>query len=151
MGIQMPLFELYQASMLGRMSALTSKERSQVPEEAIDWTVETTIPDKVLDSVQVPACPPPQKHLRQVLLTGSAGFLGSEILMALVNDKNIAKIYCIAVPVEARDKMRSNEKVVTYSGSLLTPNLGLSASEVAFLQPNVDQIIHAGAQGHCLK
>ncbi|PKX89195.1 lovastatin nonaketide synthase [Aspergillus novofumigatus IBT 16806] len=150
MGVQMPLHDLYQASTLGKMAAMTSKERSQVLTETIDWAAETLIPAHVLNAAQAPASPAPRRHQRHVVLTGSTGFLGSEILGALMNDNDVAKIHCIAVPADARHKLPSYAKVIVYLGSLLSSNLGLSGREVAFLQSNVDQIIHAGAQGHCL-
>ena len=150
MGIELPLHELYQASTLRRMAALANNERSQLKAETIDWVAETQVPGQVLEAAQPAASPTPQIHNRQILLTGSTGFLGSEILEQLLGDDDIAKIHCVAVPADAKQKLPSSPKIVVYVGSLLSPDLGLSKSELTLLQTNVDQIIHAGAQGHCL-
>ncbi len=150
MGIALPLHELYRASTLRRMAAITSNQRSQLVAETIDWEAETSIPTIVLDAAKFRALPAPRQTQRRVLLTGATGFLGSEILKALISDGDIAQIYCIALPADAKSKLPSSTKMKVYSGSLLSPNLGLSEKEVSFLQSDIDQIIHAGAQGHCL-
>ena len=150
MGIQLPLHELYQASTLRKMAAITSNQRSQLAAEVIDWEAETLIPASVLDAAKARALPVPQQNQRHVLLTGATGFLGSEILKALISDENIVQIHCIAVPADAKDKLPSSTKLTAYFGSLLSPDLGLSRKETSFLQSSIDQIIHAGAQGHCL-
>ena len=150
MGIQLPLHELYQASTLRKMAATTSDQRSQLVAETIDWEAETSIPTIVLGAVKAQPSPPPQENQRHVLLTGATGFLGSEILKALMSDENVAQIHCIAVPADAKHELPSSTKMTAYFGSLLSPNLGLSGKEASFIQSNIDQIIHAGAQGHCL-
>ena len=150
MGIQLPLHELYQASTLRKMAATTSNQRSQLVAETIDWEAETSIPAIVLGAVKAQPSPAPRQVQRHVLLTGATGFLGSEILKALMSDKNIAQIHCIAVPADAKHELPSSTKITAYFGSLLSSNLGLSGKEASFIQSNIDQIIHAGAQGHCL-
>ena len=150
MGVQLPLHELYQASTLRRMAATTSNQRSQLVAEAIDWVAETSIPTNILEAAKVQSSPPPRKNQRHVLLTGATGFLGSEILKELMSDENIAQIHCIAIPADKKHKFVSSTKVTAYFGSLLSSTLGLTGKEASFLQSNIDQIIHAGAQGHCL-
>ncbi|KAL3477706.1 lovastatin nonaketide synthase [Aspergillus californicus] len=153
MGIDVPLQDLYYSSTLGKMAAMTSKERSQLAVETIDWDEETMIPSGILDlALQDPSKvgSPIRQHNREVVLTGATGFLGSEILTHLMENEDIDRVHCIAVPVDTRDKIPPSPKVVIYPGSLLSPTLGLSPSEVAFLQEHANQIIHAGAQGHCL-
>ena len=83
-------------------------------------------------------------------MTGSTGFLGSLILENFLKDSDIVQVLCIAVPKADRHKLPTDSKISVYTGSLLSPSLGLSDSEVVFLQANVDQFVHAGAQGHCL-
>jgi len=158
MGVQMALQDLYQASTLSRMAKLTSNERSQLVAEEIDWDVETAIPGHVLRVAEryataTAASPPaavPKSTDRVVLLTGATGFIGSEILRHLISDGDIAEIHCVAVPEDAQQKVPSSEKVKIYTGSLLNPSLGLTRKEQEYLQNKTDQIIHAGAQGHCL-
>lgn len=150
MGAQIELRDLYSASTLRKMAAMSSAERSQLVPDAIDWVQEMAIPESILS---VPRAPVPallRQKQREVGLTGATGFLGGEILSALLAHDDFAKIHCIAVPSNKRNKLPSHNKVVPYYGTLLSPNLGLSKSEIITLQDNMDQIIHAGALGHCL-
>ncbi|KAI1387791.1 lovastatin nonaketide synthase [Hypoxylon trugodes] len=150
MGVQMPLQDLYQASTLRRMAKLTSNQRSQLVEEAIDWDAETSIPDYVLEAAQTHISPRPRQNKRSVVLTGATGFIGSEVLRHLIKDDNVSEIHCIAVAPDAKHKVLLDDKVIIYEGSLLSPRLGLTRREQDELQAKTDQIIHAGAQGHCL-
>ncbi|XXG98991.1 hypothetical protein Hte_005324 [Hypoxylon texense] len=151
-GVPVPLQHLYQASTLGKMAALISTGRSQLCAEEISWDLESDVPDHILEALHESSSQPaPLRHEgRLVLLTGATSFLGSEILAALLNDDDVSRIYCIAVPEEALPKLPQNSKITAYTGSLTSPTLGLSAAEVAHLQSNTDQIIHADARGHCL-
>jgi aspyridone synthetase (hybrid polyketide synthase/nonribosomal peptide synthetase) len=153
MGVQIPLHELYRASTLCRMAALASHERSLVVEEAIDWEQETAIPpetQRVLHCVSNTPSLSPSSHLR-ILLTGATGFLGSEILRALIAEQDVVEIHCIAVPIEKQQTLLDlSNKLTVYTGSLLSPTLGLSSTEQHLLQTNMHCIIHAGSQGHCL-
>lgn len=150
MGIHMQLHELYQASTLRRMAAATSQERSQLAPEAIDWTAETAIPGRFLVNPQGVAASKPRQHDRRVLLTGSTDFLGSLVLERLLQDEHVSQVLCIAVPSAALHTVPTHPKIKNYLGSLQSTSLGLTGGEIDFLQTNVDQIIHAGAQGHCL-
>ena len=150
MGVDLALHELYQASTLRKMAAISSSERSQLVTETINWAAETKIPSDWSSVVQAQAPSPPRHQRRQVLLTGSTGFLGSEIYKALIDDKNVAQIYCIAVPADTQHKVPGNNKTTVYTGSLFSPRLGLSEKEVSMLQSKISQIIHAGVLGHCL-
>ncbi|RYP45085.1 hypothetical protein DL768_008516 [Monosporascus sp. mg162] len=152
MGVQMPLQNLYQASTLRNMAAVTSHERGQLLVETIDWAAETEIPAGLLDPIPDLPMPSsgPRLRRRRVLLTGSAGFLGSEILKCLITSDDVSHVYCVAISADQLHAIPESEKITKYAGSLLSPNLGLLSSDVQFLRSEVDQIIHAGAQGHCL-
>ena len=150
MGIHMHLHELYQASTLRKMAAAASHERSQLARDSINWDDETEIPSKYLGKQQTADSTAPRRHQRRVAMTGSTGFLGSLILENFLKDSDIVQVLCIAVPKADRHKLPTDSKISVYTGSLLSPSLGLSDSEVVFLQANVDQFVHAGAQGHCL-
>lgn len=152
-GVSMSIMELYQASTLSRMAAhISAKKGEQLPHnEAIDWILETAVPDAIL------ATPRREHGLRQikgrnreVLLTGAMSFLGGAILASLLEDASVSQIHCIAVPPQSQATLPESEKVVSYTGSLLTPTLGLSEAECVKLRLSVDLIIHAGANGHCL-
>ena len=152
-GVSMSIMELYQASTLSRMAAhISAKKVEQLPHnEAIDWIVETAVPDAILVT-------PRREHgLRQikdrdreVLLTGATSFLGGAVLASLLEDASVSQIHCIAVPPESQATLPESEKVISYTGSLLTHSLGLSEAECIKLRSSVDLIIHGGANGHCL-
>lgn len=152
-GVMLSLQELYQAPTLKMMAAAMSNERGLVSGEQIDWDAETSIAADMWAATQLPAASPtPLRRKRQVLLAGATSFLGGEILRQLMVDEEVGKIHCIAIPEDEYNKLPSDGhgKMVVYSGSLLSSTLGLSKKEVAFLQSNVDQIIHAAVQGHCM-
>ncbi|KAM7215919.1 lovastatin nonaketide synthase [Rhypophila decipiens] len=163
MGISMELHRLYAASTLSKMAVALSQQRECVVPDAIDWLKETSVPGQVLEYVDAALTDSndsgtmmssvPRSTNRQVILTGSTGFLGGEILKVLVASPDVSKIHCIAVADRLKDKLPSaaaDAKVIIYSGSLSSPSLGLSQHDIKTFQSNADQIIHAGAQGHCL-
>ncbi|RNJ56851.1 putative Hybrid PKS-NRPS biosynthetic cluster [Verticillium nonalfalfae] len=155
MGVLLPLQDLYQATTLRKMAAAMHQERGQLTEETIDWKLETAIPDSVLENANgQPSSPPPKSHDRQVLLTGAGSFLGSEILTQLLKNDDVAKIHCVAVSDDEREKLSSQDdgsgRMIIYAGSLMSPTLGLSGTERALLRTAIDQIIHAAVQGHCM-
>ncbi|KAK8102501.1 PKS-NRPS protein [Apiospora sp. TS-2023a] len=151
LGVSVSIRQLYSAPTLRQMAARIGDEYAT--DEDIDWGVETAIPDSLLAAAEtIPRRPrtPTNKNL-QVLLTGAAMVLGNAVLHALLHTPAVAKIHCIAVtPDDEAQIPTSNEKIVTYPGSLSSPALGLSPSECAALQSRVDIVIHAGAAGHCL-
>ncbi|KUJ09018.1 lovastatin nonaketide synthase [Mollisia scopiformis] len=153
MGIGIPLHELYRCSTLRAMAAVTNEERGRLVTQTIDWELETSIdpvPEHVLAANGSTNPVLTLRNQRRIVLTGATGFLGSEILTVLMDDNEVATIYCIAVPADARHRIPVDPKVVVHTGSLSSPNLGLSRSEMAILEGNIDQIIHADSQGHCL-
>lgn len=152
LGIAISIRELYQASTLGRMAAqISTKKEQQTPEEDIDWDLET----RFSGSTAFNTCPSeelkPIKHFdREVLLTGSETFLGSEILQSLLKDLNVRRIHCVAVSPQGQKGIPGSEKIVVHKGSLQDASLGLSQIDIVRLQSCIDLIIHAGAVGHCL-
>lgn len=150
MGILIPLHTLYGASTLRKMTALASEGRSRLQENDIDWDAETALPDAILDITPGQATSSSKRPRRNVVLTGATGFLGGEILTALLGDEDVTKIYCVAVSEEQIHRLPEDDRIVVHTGSLLSPHLGLSAKAVADLRACVNQIIHAGANGHCL-
>ncbi|KAI1873032.1 uncharacterized protein JN550_003285 [Neoarthrinium moseri] len=149
-GVQLPLKDLYQASTLRNMAVVTSHERGDLIVDMIDWEAETGIQDEVLSSAGALITHAPKRTQRQVLLTGATGFLGFEILAKLLEDDDVSHVHCIAVNPDHASKLPKSDKITVYTGSLLSPTLGLSSRDMERLQQDVDQIIHAGAQGHCL-
>ncbi|KAL4734223.1 lovastatin nonaketide synthase [Aspergillus similis] len=164
MGVEASLQDLYRLSSLGKMAALMSDERSRLLADAIDWSAETDIPQHVqtvIDTASVNTQTGAQfgyagtlSQTREVVLTGATGFLGSEILRALLHDPSVSHVHCIAVNPGDQEQIQKvsggSSRVSLYMGSLLSPTLGLSTDQIQNIQGRMSQIIHAGAQGHCL-
>ncbi|KAI1501083.1 hypothetical protein F5X99DRAFT_212343 [Biscogniauxia marginata] len=139
------------------MARVTGQEKSQLVTDTFNWEAEAEIPSHVLEAARsqdTSVSSLPRYHHRQIVLTGVTGFLGSEIFRYLIKDDDVAKkkkkIHCVEVPPTSKHKLPSDNKVVAHVGSLLSPNLGQAQSELQELQSCLDQVIHAGAQGHCL-
>ncbi|KAJ4299259.1 hypothetical protein N0V90_004503 [Kalmusia sp. IMI 367209] len=150
MGVAIGLGDLYQSSTLRNIAAASDRGRIRLVSEAINWKEETSVTQETFTVIHNEGSSPPKQTKRVVVLTGATGFLGSHILVALSTHPDIAKIHCIAVPADAQHQLQPSSKVLVYQGSLASPNFGLSSSDLATLKLSMDQIVHAGAQGHCL-
>ncbi|KAK8024536.1 polyketide synthase [Apiospora rasikravindrae] len=124
--------------------------RTQLPFRNIDWKAETGIPGELLDMELSPITTLANQDQRNVILTGATSFLGGEILNQLIKDLDVANIYCVAVAAHDRHRIPTLARVTVYTGSLMSPDFGLSNKAITDLRSRVDQIIHAGASGHCL-
>ncbi|KAE8393394.1 putative polyketide synthase [Aspergillus alliaceus] len=153
-GISVSTRELYSASTLRQMAArIESQREDQLTEnEDINWERETEIPVDLMAAVRGTTRPLSTAVTKdiEVLLTGATGFLGASILNALLGDPAIGKVHCVAIIPNELDKLPESNKIMSYTGSLSLPQLGLTPSECVALQSDVDVIIHAGANGHCL-
>ncbi|KAI1759966.1 hypothetical protein GGR53DRAFT_110639 [Hypoxylon sp. FL1150] len=97
--LRISIDQLFAASRLGRMSMLLlerqGSDESQAIDEQIDWDEETAVPSDLtvpsnlgLVENSVPT--------GLIVLTGSTGFLGKEILRRLIIDDQVTRVYCIA-------------------------------------------------------
>ncbi|KAJ4163171.1 hypothetical protein LMH87_004915 [Akanthomyces muscarius] len=156
MGVLVPTQKLYRACTLRDMSAvIQSQKGSQEHDEEINWEEETSWKQTQLHELSQLVSHREAKtgdnSGAHILLTGANSFLGTAILDTLVKNEAVAGVYCIAILPDEVDKVpSSNDKVVTYAGSLSLPTLGLDNAQRADLQNTVDVVIHAGANGHCL-
>lgn len=119
----------------------------------IDWAVETALPESFNQSVRALEVPASKSRRPGgnlvVLLTGSTGHLGRHLLLRLVSDSRISKIYCAAVresrvTPEQRLFIHS-ENLIFRSSDLGLPSLGLADGELTDLASEFDLIIHSGA------
>lgn len=151
LGVAISLTELYQASTLRTMSARIHAKREQQPSlPEIVWDVETAVPDSMLFDHKSNKWQTIKTINREVLLTGSYSFLGTEILKSLINDPSVRRVHCVAIPTNKEKGLPVSDKIVIYHGALQDPLLGLTQTDCATLQESIDLIIHAGAVGHCL-
>ncbi|KAJ5710314.1 polyketide synthase [Penicillium malachiteum] len=150
LGISVSTRELYSAPSLREMAARIGSESAQ--DKDIDWSVETAIPDHLITASKEKSkvARVPAKDALKVLLTGAASVLGNSVLHALLQDTAVDQVHCIAVSPDDEERILISDKVIAYPGNLAASDLGLSSSEVATLQSNIDIVIHAGANGHCL-
>nr|ALQ32891.1 putative polyketide synthase [Fusarium poae] len=149
---------LYQASTLRGMAQAIEKLRQEKAtediESEIDWDAETAIPQwlvRQLDestSSQKSRAPKPKGI--EIMMTGATGFLGGHLLQSLLASDSVSKVHCIAIPADDETSLPHNDKVQHYTGSLLSPTLGLTSDQCEELVNSVDVIIHAGSNGHCL-
>ena len=103
-----------------------------------------------------------QSKIKNVLLTGSTGFLGRYLLDALLSYTD-ANIYCLVRAknaAEIKDKLNqklresdlvfNKERIYLVLGDLHAENLGIADDELRFLEENIDSIYHCGAFVHHL-
>lgn len=90
---------------------------------------------------------------KTVVITGSTGFLGKELLTRMVADEEIEKIYAIAVRKLKSDlpAIFSDPKVEVHGGDLGAPLLGLSEDTAQEIFSVADSAIHNGADVSFLK
>ncbi|KAK0120184.1 polyketide synthase [Cadophora gregata] len=148
---------LYQTSTLREMAKCIEVQRHELGariEQFIDWPTETAIPSWLLEDISNLASSTTilsrKKDGIEVLLTGATSFLGSRLLRAFVRSAVVRKVHCVAVLGDDQHLLCQDEKVHSYTGSLLSSTLGLSISEKKNLEQTIDVVIHAGSNGHCL-
>ncbi|KAJ5512159.1 HC-toxin synthetase [Penicillium fimorum] len=131
-----------------------------------DWDLEAAIPQSLDDELQLSVTsglhrqndPRINNIGIEIVLTGSTGHLGGEILRQLVARADIRRVHCVAVrrPDQLAIpnwsthgnfdwKTLFDQKVKVYQGNLSMPRIGLSNDEEATIMSNCRAIIHCGA------
>ncbi|KAE8149917.1 hypothetical protein BDV25DRAFT_120086 [Aspergillus avenaceus] len=145
-GVSIPLAELFQVSTLETLAARLAGDKSAESNEIV-WDEET-----ILDATLPPAI---ARHLQgypendlSVVLTGSTGFLGREIVRQLIAEPNISTIHCLAIRPgrSLPDDLVASSKVVVHTGDLAAKRLGLSETEAKEIFSSAAAIIHNGAE-----
>ena len=144
-GVSVPLAELFQASTLESLASRIDGDTT-AQSDIIVWGEETA-----LDASLPPAIPRGQDHSENgvsVILTGSTGFLGREIVRQLVAAPRISRIHCLAVrPGRTLPKeLVASTKVAVHTGDLAAERLGLSVSQAKEIFSCAAAIIHNGAE-----
>lgn len=89
-----------------------------------------------------------------VLLTGTTGFLGGEMLKQLEADPRVKTIHCVAIRTKAFEKVRAPPHTIKtkyHAGDLAAPFLGLPGTTFTTLISSVTHIFHVGATVSFLK
>lgn len=170
-GVKLSMESLFQFSKLGQMAARIESTRRQTnsdkfEEEAsqpltnplstaaalgeIDWEAETAVSeDMVIPQTDVESRKSSSSSSgKTILLTGSTELMGGRILQQLVDDSQVAKVHCVAVPTPGA--LEEHPKVEAHIGKLSMPNLNLDEAEMERLADEVDVILHAGVEGSFL-
>ncbi|MGQ0779275.1 MAG: thioester reductase domain-containing protein [Pseudonocardiales bacterium] len=96
--------------------------------------------------------------VKSVFLTGASGFLGTYLLHELLTSTD-ASLYCLVRAKDAagaEERLRSSlskyaktpdsfERIIPIPGDLASVRFGLSESEYALLESQINYVIHAGA------
>jgi amino acid adenylation domain-containing protein/thioester reductase-like protein len=155
-GVSMSVVDILRSKTIAELAAIIQSQRNgatsgKLPlqiEEMVDWHTEAALSLGMHDLAVASAAKVRDKPI-EILLTGSTGFLGNRILQKLVSSQDVSRIHCVAVRLEGQGTSRMNpvqsEKVITYTGDLELPRLGLSDDEYRLLE-TCDAIIHCGAQ-----
>ncbi|GKZ24851.1 putative Hybrid PKS-NRPS biosynthetic cluster [Aspergillus brasiliensis] len=152
-----PLAELFQntslESLAQRLDSMGAAETAAAAHNGLDWAAETALSPALL-SVQASDCESPE--LREVVLTGSTGYLGQCLLQHLVASPHVSRVHCIAVRPTGEGLGRQapamkSDKVVIHAGDLSAPRLGLSEEAATQIFGACHAIIHCGADVSFMK
>ncbi|OOQ90641.1 putative hybrid NRPS/PKS enzyme [Penicillium brasilianum] len=152
-GILIPLPILFESSTLGGMATRIKTDQTEPSHgPLLDWEQETQLSAEIAALGEKAR----QAHrqintVRVVALTGATGFLGKTILDQLLEDRNIDKVYCLAVRSGRGAALPRSPKIEIHEGDLSLPALGLDNATAARLFKDTDAIIHNGADVSFLK
>ncbi|KAH7043968.1 polyketide synthase [Macrophomina phaseolina] len=161
-GAQLRLIDVMDAASLAGMARAiddaTGGAQQQSPTTAttIDWAAEAAVPGDLATKIHLPAStastPPKKSTDLTIVLTGATGLLGRNLLKHLAADPRVKRIYAVAVrpspsssaaPVSRIPLL--SDKLVTKSGDLTLPLLGLSPADAAALAAEADVFVHVAA------
>ncbi|KAI1344561.1 hypothetical protein F5Y15DRAFT_411391 [Xylariaceae sp. FL0016] len=138
---KLSLVDLFSAVTLGAQAA---KIDAAEPADNVDWATETAVDAAIVAAAGARSHIPVKTSGQKVIVTGSTGLVGRNLVQALTASEKVSEIHCVAVRSRNREGVNSS-KVKVYPGDLAAPRLGLSEQDFEFLASNADLIIHAGA------
>jgi amino acid adenylation domain-containing protein/thioester reductase-like protein len=146
-------------TLRGFSKATQDARTGRLTARGADARVNFTAEARLTDPVHVDAGPSPDwKRPREILLTGSTGFLGLYLLRELLT-ATTARVHCLVRADGAADVRRrieqaaerycidglATDRIVPLAGDLAKPNLGLDPGTFGELARTIDVIHHAGA------
>lgn len=170
-GVKIPLIDFFQSSTLSTMTARIQNNDIAtgeiIPGIKVDWNADVAalplnlgppFPDppetEVLTNGNMKVNRARDGGLR-IMLTGSTGFLGTEILRLLADNPAVLEIHFVAIRPKPDGLPRhvavSTSKVFEYAGDLSEARLGLSEQTFRRLAATMDLVIHNGASVSFLK
>ncbi|KAF8856698.1 putative hybrid NRPS/PKS enzyme [Acephala macrosclerotiorum] len=155
-GVEIPLASLFEHSTLGGMAGKIESlpGGAALEDPVVNWELETTLPLEFASLARGNSVISQSSNpVRVVILTGATGFLGQAILAELLEDRNVEKVYCIAVrSSQSRNSLLNKSwKVEVHSGDLSLPNLAIDEATIDRVFSEADTIIHNGADVSFLK
>lgn len=154
-GVELPLAVVFEVSTIAGLAQKIDQARGDgLTASALDLAADARLGDGIRPQ---PALPP--VAFGQVFLTGATGFVGSQILGALLRDTE-ARIVCLVramSPGAARTRLRrtlaarqlaglwDDRRVEVLLGDLGEPDLGIDEDGVAIIRDECDAIFHCGA------
>ncbi|KAL7941108.1 putative PKS-NRPS protein [Trichoderma barbatum] len=151
-GLSPSIQELFgQSTLEGMASLIEGKSSSDDLNQQLDWEAEATL--LPVDTYQHSGEVSPTGPTKVVVLTGATGFLGRHLLERLLRNKDIEKVYCVAVRKSASElpSMFKDQRVEVFQGDLGVANLGLSIVQAQRIFSTADVIIHNGADVSFMK
>lgn len=152
--LSIPIPQLFGASTLRGMACLVEKQDAPAP-EPLDWDEESSLTPEIREHLHsTPSLVLPEKS-GIIVLTGSTGYLGHALLLALITDPGIREVRCIGVRDttnfhrrlgDARVSTEAKAKVHAHGGDLKQPRIGLSEEDARRIFAVADCIIHNGAE-----
>lgn len=147
--VPIPVRELFGTSTL---RAMASSVDAATAVSAIDWEIETAL-DGISEDVaaHLTLANPVKTSGMTVVLTGATGYLGRNILKALLGNPAVSTVHCVAVRDETRvprfeaQSSPTTAQIVVHKGNLGAPLLGLSTADFDKLAEEADVLIHSGA------
>ncbi|KAJ6020506.1 hypothetical protein N7540_006010, partial [Penicillium herquei] len=154
LGVSISLTQLFEASTLQGMASLIRNISPDGSGASIDWDeeVESLLASSQSNSLWSPTHNKPF-GAAVVVLTGSTGFIGKEVLQNLLEEDLVQTVHCVAVrkPRSQLPEIFFHSKVHVYEGNLGSPQLGLSNHDAALIFSQADVIIHNGADVSFMK
>ena len=144
-----PLAGLYQAQTVQALASLldNATPHEGPPDLAADLaTYVSRLPVFTGNGIQTAA--------HDILLTGATGFVGSWLLAILLQETD-ARVHCLirgdigrlraALAAIGQADLFDPARIVTVTGDIAKPDLGLTADGLSALQEQIDQVVHCGA------
>ncbi|OKL60321.1 hypothetical protein UA08_04451 [Talaromyces atroroseus] len=155
-GTSLGIMRLFECSTLRTMAAAIQDASVTRSPDIVHWEEEIAFPEELSVMASSQSTNLTRKHATSplvIILTGSTGFLGKEILQQLIALPSVQEIHCVAVRDEKKleDMVTSSGKVVIHQGDLSLPQCGLSDQSASEIFSKADAIIHNGADVSFLK
>jgi amino acid adenylation domain-containing protein/thioester reductase-like protein len=163
-GRAIPWTELFPISVLCDMAAYIDRTQTTPRLPLVDWNIEIEECFEAVERFPGRNSGPASLDIgstKEVLLTGSTGFLGNHLLRELIANTDVSKVHAVAVRRHYLSRQANtpnippsgcnSPKVRVWPGDLGASGLGLTGADMDYLANKVDVIVHNGADVSFLK